>query len=414
MARYDVAVAGAGLGGLAAAALLARRGKRVVLIDPEQSAGGELKAVAAGQFSFSPGPLLSFGFERGGALQRFCSDLGISVNTTVPSPVYQVALPDRRISVFSDMTETLEELRREFPAEIDAISRFFSELRSRNGRYATNRLSAFRSRHTRARAFIASYGFSREFEAFLNCGARVFRQRDAGDLTMASLVSVFDGVPLAIEGGFPRLCGQLVSSVLSNGGEIRYREPAASVLERSGRAVGVQLGSGEMIEAGAVVVNAASPGRYSALFLGLPETALPAGMAHAVFSIPSLDDPDGMFTVSVDSQDRSLSGKPGMRSLTVLFPFRDLADDALSSRSPVVEHLIPFLSDFVLLEQRHVPARSDYSYPAPTGRSSGQGGSADRALAPSALKNMFVLADDARSPLAAVTAARTIENTLSR
>lgn len=42
MEKYDVIVIGAGPGGSAAAALLAREGKKVLLVDKNKSAGGRM------------------------------------------------------------------------------------------------------------------------------------------------------------------------------------------------------------------------------------------------------------------------------------------------------------------------------------------------------------------------------------
>jgi len=68
--KYDLAVIGAGLGGLTTAALLAKRRKKVVLLDPADQVGGELSDVQRKEFRFLTGPNLYMGFERGGAVQE--------------------------------------------------------------------------------------------------------------------------------------------------------------------------------------------------------------------------------------------------------------------------------------------------------------------------------------------------------
>ena len=69
MPKYDLAVVGAGLGGLAATALLSRKNKKAIVLEPGNAVGGALRTFEKGGFVFTTGPALSFGFERGGAIQ---------------------------------------------------------------------------------------------------------------------------------------------------------------------------------------------------------------------------------------------------------------------------------------------------------------------------------------------------------
>ncbi len=143
MPKYDLAVVGAGLGGLAAAALACRMNKKTIVLEPGDSVGGALRLYHRNGFSFYLGPSLSFGFERGGALQHLNETLGIAQNASLRSPCYQVVLPDRRITVYAEQSETLDELRREFPGEIDAIARFYQDIRKHALQNSKSAVSAF-------------------------------------------------------------------------------------------------------------------------------------------------------------------------------------------------------------------------------------------------------------------------------
>ena len=76
MPKYDLVVVGAGLGGLAAAALAGKGNKKVLVLEPGESAGGRVRSFKKEQFLFSPGPALSFGFDRGGEFQKLFETLG--------------------------------------------------------------------------------------------------------------------------------------------------------------------------------------------------------------------------------------------------------------------------------------------------------------------------------------------------
>ena len=51
---YDVVVIGAGLGGLSAAAALAKAGKRVLLAERQDGPGGNARAFERGPYTFDP------------------------------------------------------------------------------------------------------------------------------------------------------------------------------------------------------------------------------------------------------------------------------------------------------------------------------------------------------------------------
>ncbi len=249
MPKYDLAVAGAGLGGLAAAALMARQGRRTVLIEPADTAGGALASIRKRGFLFSPGLNLSFGLERGGILQRFCSDLGIHQNAAVLSPGYQVVLPDRRISVFRETGETLEELAREFPGEIDSVRMFYRDLRRVSEQTAQSRFASFRARHRNAGDFLKQYRFSADIMTFLDVQSICFFQCRVTALSLLSLMTLLDTGPLSMQGGFSQLIEQVLSVYLQSGGEIRYGTRAAGILQKGDHAAGIGLPDGQQINA---------------------------------------------------------------------------------------------------------------------------------------------------------------------
>ena len=59
--QYDVIVIGAGLGGLTAAAFLAKAGKKVLLVEKEKWVGGYFGPLMHGDYYFNNGPRLLMG-----------------------------------------------------------------------------------------------------------------------------------------------------------------------------------------------------------------------------------------------------------------------------------------------------------------------------------------------------------------
>ncbi len=93
----DVAVVGAGIAGLTAAALLARAGLRVELLEAHQQSGGCAGTFRRGGWIFDVGATQVAGLEPGGIHQRLCSHLGVEPPAAKPlDPGCVVDLADGR------------------------------------------------------------------------------------------------------------------------------------------------------------------------------------------------------------------------------------------------------------------------------------------------------------------------------
>ena len=102
---YDVAVIGAGIAGLTSAALLARDGADVALLEQHDKPGGCAGYFRVpskwGEFQFPVGATVALGLEKGGLHREIFDQLGVECAAT-PLDRLSVFLPDARIELWHD------------------------------------------------------------------------------------------------------------------------------------------------------------------------------------------------------------------------------------------------------------------------------------------------------------------------
>lgn len=145
--RYDAVVIGAGLGGLLAGCLLARAGRRVLLLEQHYMVGGYCSTFRRAGYTFDAAthfyPALGNEESRIG---RILLDLGVGVEWKIMDPVDVFHFPDgSEFTVPADFDRYRERLDAEFPQQKDALDCFFDDVRSL---YLHGALAYFRRRET--------------------------------------------------------------------------------------------------------------------------------------------------------------------------------------------------------------------------------------------------------------------------
>jgi hypothetical protein len=401
LSKVDLTVLGAGLGGLATAALLARQGKRVVVFAPGNEVGGAFVPARSEGYQFTLGPTLSFGNEHSGALQKLYADLGISHGDIVRPASYQVALPDRRLTVYPEKSESLEELRREYPHEIDRISKFFIAVEKIAVRTSKSRLSSFLSQRRRSSALLQRYRFSCELLSFFDVQSRYFFGQSIYALPISKLVSMINTSPLYEPQGFKKVADLLFEVILKHDGAVRFSEPFPEMALQRGNKVGLQ-NSGELAESRAVLLNTSGQTRNSFGCISILDEGVPAGMRHGVICLPDYARPDDLFSLALSRHGDEGAAPRGKRALTVWFPFRAPDRDQPRALLDPVRELIPFLDRFGDTMHAQRPDGTQYATPSTI---LGKEASAMIRLERGAAKNVYLIRDDAGYPVQAIAAA---------
>ncbi len=287
--EVDVAVVGAGIGGLTAAALLADAGLKVAVFDAHVAPGGFChtflrKARNQGQaclYRFDAGPHDFSGLFPGGTLTSLLQRLGVADRLDWRRLDHSYSFPGLVVDVPRDWRDYVARLGRLFPSDAAGFATLFAEIRAIfDGMHATGRgrggipglpgdvdaMLAFVREHP-----LAVRWMERPFDELL---ARHIGDPEARGVIRALTGYVSDGreiltcaqmVPLFgyyfhggyyPVGGSGRLAEALVEAIEARGGEVRLKTRVARILVDEGRAAGVALADGTTVAAGAVVSNA--------------------------------------------------------------------------------------------------------------------------------------------------------------
>lgn len=281
---HEVVVVGGGIGGLTAAALLAARGVSVCLLEKEQRVGGCLTSFQKLGYDFEPGAGLYSSWQPGEIHERVFAELRAPAPEVRPvSPPYVVRLPDKtEIALVKSDEEFEASLRAVFPECADGAVSFYRELTPigealmRAARRVPDLATASRMRRMRVAATEARLAprilsamshttaqhlmqTSTRFHRFIDVQLQTFAQCEAQACAYlyaaVALTSPRRGM-YAIRGGASALADSLVEAIKKSGGTVRLNTPVLRLsYDSGGRATGVDLLSGETVEATRAVVS---------------------------------------------------------------------------------------------------------------------------------------------------------------
>lgn len=402
MPKYDVAVVGAGLGGLAAAALLSREKKKVIVIERSGSVDRAVGVYEKNGYNSCAAPTFSYGFERGGAFYELSAILDIVQSVSVQSPCYQVAIPGHRITIYADQGETLEELRREFPKEVSALMKFYHDLHRLAEKMAKNRLVAYLMAHRSAARFIGKYHFSRELTAFFDIQSLYFFQRQIADISLVNLITLCDTPPLHLEGGFKKLADQLHSTILHQGGEILYNQTVNDFAMKGSSIIGIKTKQG-LIEADTILLNLVPQSDLSPIYLGIRDTVIPVGMCPEVLFLPDYRMPRDFIALSLSANDDVARAPQGMRVLRMSYSFEQNSAVDMQALIDHINRLIPFLKDYLVFSDNDRTAGGEIALPAGVTFQPLRSVDGRSCLSRGSKKNVYLLENAQKSPLQVIS-----------
>lgn len=278
--RYDVIVIGAGMGGLTAAALLAKEGRKVLVLDQENRPGGFCRTLENGPYSYDKAVHLIMGCSKTsplgiGIIDNLLRHLGVRDKCefqrvdpffTAHFPGYKLQLPGRRESY-------LQTLVQQFPSEakglarlVDLCTQIYKEsmefpvlpgimdwiltIKRQPSllRYANSSLSTVLDAHLsdpRLKAVCSAL--------WPYVGSPPSR---ASFLTWAGMMASYleEGAFYCL-GGFQRLADAVATSLVENGGELALNCRVKGILINERKVDGVELEDGRSVKSPIVISN---------------------------------------------------------------------------------------------------------------------------------------------------------------
>ncbi len=340
MVNEEIAIVGNGLSSLICGNILAQKGMKVTIYAESEDVGGFLGEYSKNGFSFSISPFLVTGFQGGGTITKLLRSFNIRLQASPKEILYQVILPNGRISAYADWDSFFLELKREFPSGIEDILMFYKKLfeiekvfypisqtesvipaTSISEKYSLRKeispaLNEIKPHLKESmRDFFPKRLKNSDFEKFMEVHALFFsksRFENSSVLFFSYLCSMMRQGSYEVDSGHAHVIERLKKSFAKYGGVIQNKTRVSKVVIEKGKATGIILEENKRISCRNVVAEASNKVLYQkliadekykkkikntgnssglpplvpfALFIGMKEDVIPESMASDAFIV---------------------------------------------------------------------------------------------------------------------------------
>ena len=284
--RYEVIVIGAGLGGLTAACLLAKRGVGVIVVEQHCLPGGACTSFRREGRVYDCGAALIFGFGKEGYhLHRTLMNLIEEPVTVIPKDkFFRLDLAGRQIIAWKKLDQFLVELEKQFPddkAEIrslyEFLLRFYNKyvkdqdlltppselsdaqkikmLLSSPVRVMRLRKLLSQSAFDLMSPYLKSHSLLEFYDKLTASYAYITMKETPAIMALTMFVDNHVGGTYYVAGSAQTYSNALEKAIEKNGGIILYRQKVQKILFDGEHACGVRLSDGTEIKADRVLSN---------------------------------------------------------------------------------------------------------------------------------------------------------------
>lgn len=263
MNTYDIIIIGAGLGGLTAGAKLAKKGKRVLVIEQHKIPGGCATTFNRKDFKVEVGLNAMGGLDEADIKTKIFQELGVfeKVKFLRLPEFYKYRLGKKEISVPDDVDVAIRVLSDEFPGEKKGIKKFFRTISL--VRTEINRYCLLHPRYHKAILPVMPFVYPHiVLNMFSTVGKFLDRctRNEQLKATLVANMSYYHDDPYSmsllyfsaaqgeffkgsyfIQGGSQELSNHLAKVITSGGGEIRCDHMVTRIITDKNTAIGVEF-----------------------------------------------------------------------------------------------------------------------------------------------------------------------------
>lgn len=271
---YDAVIVGAGIGGLACGALLAKEGLKVLVSERRDRPGGYASLFEEKGYLFQV-PHLIGGCSPSGGLTRVIDHLGLKVDFKNVDPFHRYIYPDHDISVPCDIEKYKEVLKENFQPQTNNINRFFKAIsdlqntidlrlvrRAPGASIAIRRIAypllyprLFRWSRATYQKLLDSFLTDDRLKTAIStpwplAGAPPWELSAVG---MAWMMGAFRGGAYFPIGGYQAISNEFARALVDNGGTLALNHEVGAITVSQGAVAGVVAGEQSEIKTGIVV-----------------------------------------------------------------------------------------------------------------------------------------------------------------
>lgn len=274
--KKHIIIVGAGPGGLTAAMLLAHRGFRVTVAEKADRVGGRNAELKLGNYSFDTGPTF---LHQKFTLDEMFAEVGRhsddELDFVALDPMTRLTWGETSLNTHSDKERMTEEIERSFPGNGRGFLRYMDDHAAKFRtifpclQHPYQTITSYLSpRLLKALPYVLSphsvhgvlgkYFSDERLKLAFTFQAKYLGMSPWKCPALFSILSYIEfryGI-FHVQGGLCRISEAMAKLVNEFGGEIRLNSPVRQILHQGRRMTGVELESGEKLNADAVVLNA--------------------------------------------------------------------------------------------------------------------------------------------------------------
>ena len=295
--RYDVVIIGSGFGGLVCAHLLAKAGKRVLVLERQLQAGGCIQSYQRRGQAFDTGLHYVGGLGEGQKLNRIFSHLGLMRlpwHRLDPEGFDRITIGGETFAFAEGYDQFVDQLAARFPKEREALRQYIQTLqRAEAVAFGSN--DAYQLFGTSAYDYLTRT-FSDPLLINVLSGSALkmeLRQASLPLFTFAHGNSSFIQSSWRLQGDGNLIVKSLTDDIRSFGGEVVCQAEVDELIEKDGRIVAAHSTNGEIYE-GDVFISDIYP---SLTFAMVKESAVLRNLFRRRMS--NMENTFGMFTASL-------------------------------------------------------------------------------------------------------------------